>query len=89
MRKVGLTVQLPTPAAWSHLAQQLLPVLPPQDDGDDGQQQQDDADQAANQDGRVAAVDLGDGEPRPRGVGRKVRTCTKESEDDGQLQGTN
>lgn len=52
----------------THLAQNLFPVLPPQDDGYHGQQQQDDAHQAANQNSCITAIIFGYGKPRPRSV---------------------
>lgn len=81
--RVDRRVQRPAPVSGrpgsTHLSQQLFPVLPPEDDGDHGQQQEDDAHQAANQNGRVAAVVLGDREPRPRSVGVKVRICRRKT----------
>lgn len=48
----------------THLAQDLFPVLPPQNDSYHSQQQQYDAHQAANQNGCITAVILGYRKPR-------------------------
>lgn len=62
----------PTAPSSTHLPQNLLPVLPPQNHGDDGQQQEDDAHQAANQNRSVAAVVFGHGKSGSRGHSSKV-----------------
>lgn len=61
----------------THLAQYLLPVLPPQNDSYHSQQQKDDAHQAANQNSRITAVILGYRKPRPWCDGTKFGILRK------------